>query len=88
MVRAMSLDWPAAMGVPLPAARSRVGAAAGGPALAAEEALPKALARLRSGGCAATMTLADLAEDDLGDASGRASDDRQAPLAARHGDAR
>jgi hypothetical protein len=29
----------------------------------AEEALRKALARLRPGGCAATMTLADLVEE-------------------------
>jgi hypothetical protein len=31
----------------------------------AEEALRKALARLRPGGCAATMTLADLVEEYL-----------------------
>ena len=52
----------------------------------AEEALRKALARLRPGGCAATMTLAELVDEYLGMHSGRAGDDREAALAARQGD--
>jgi len=58
--------WPAAVGVPLSvgrrgSARPQLGGFAS--RAEAEEALRKALARLRPGGCAATMTLADLVEE-------------------------
>jgi hypothetical protein len=51
----------------------------------AEKALRKVLDRLGPGGCGATITLAEFVADYL-DASGRARDDREAPLAARQGD--